>query len=124
MEFLLATLVGAAAGALGAMGLGGGGVLLLWLALHGTGQLAAQGMNLAFILPVGLVGLWCHRKNGLVELRTALPMALGGLAGLAAGVFLAERLEEGLLSRLFGALVALLALRELRAAWRSRRRGE
>ena len=124
MEFLLATLVGAAAGALGAMGLGGGGVLLLWLALHGTGQLAAQGMNLAFILPVGLVGLWCHRKNGLVELRTALPMALGGLAGLAAGVFLAGRLEEGLLSRLFGALVALLALRELRAAWQARKRGK
>ena len=64
-----AVLAGAAAGALGAMGLGGGGVLLLWLAFSGMDQLAAQGVNLFFILPVGAAGLWLHRKNGLVAWR-------------------------------------------------------
>ena len=77
-----AVLAGAAAGALGAMGLGGGGVLLLWLAFSGMDQLAAQGVNLFFILPVGAAGLWLHRKNGLVAWRAALPMGVGGLAGL------------------------------------------
>lgn len=118
MELLISTLVAAAAGALGAMGLGGGGVLLLWLALTGTDQLAAQGLNLAFILPVGLLGLWSHRKNGLVDFRTALPMVAGGLLGLGAGVFLAGRLGSLLLSRLFGGLVGIIALRELWSAWR------
>ena len=80
-----AVLAGAAAGALGAMGLGGGGVLLLWLAFSGMDQLAAQGVNLFFILPVGAAGLWLHRKNGLVAWRAALPMGVGGLAGGGGG---------------------------------------
>ena len=116
MELFISTLVGAAAGALGAMGLGGGGVLLLWLALSGADQLSAQGLNLAFILPVGLLGLWFHRKNGLAAFRVAVPMVLGGLLGLAGGVLLAGRLGSALLSRLFGGLVGIIALRELWSA--------
>lgn len=111
-NWLGTTLVGAAAGALGAMGLGGGGVLLLWLALSGVDQLAAQGVNLVFILPVGAVGLWLHRRNGLVAWAAALPMAAGGLLGLAAGVALAGRLPGQTLSRLLGLLIGAVALRE------------
>lgn len=110
------TLAGAAAGALGAMGLGGGGVLLLWLALSGADQLAAQGINLVFILPVGAVGLWLHRRSGLVSWRAALPMAAGGLLGLTAGVALAGYLPERTLSRLFGLLIGAAAVREGRTA--------
>ena len=102
-----AVLAGAAAGALGAMGLGGGGVLLLWLAFSGMDQLAAQGVNLFFILPVGVAGLWLHRKNGLVAWRAALPMGVGGLAGLGAGVALAGRLPGTALSKLLGLLLAV-----------------
>lgn len=101
-----------AAGALGAMGLGGGGVLLLWLSLLGMDQLTAQGVNLFFILPVGAVGLWLHRKNGLVVLSAALPMALGGLLGLGLGTALAGWLPSGLLRKLFGLLIAGVAVRE------------
>lgn len=111
-SWLGAALAGAAAGALGAMGLGGGGVLLLWLALSGVEQLAAQGINLTFFLPVGAVGVWMHWRAGLIQPRAALPMAAGGLIGLAAGVALAGRLPGALLSKLFGALVAALAVRE------------
>ena len=94
------------------MGLGGGGVLLLWLAFSGMDQLAAQGVNLFFILPVGAAGLWLHRKNGLVAWRAALPMGVGGLAGLGAGVALAGRLPGTALSKLLGLLLAVVAVRE------------
>lgn len=117
MRGMLASLLPAlAAGALGAMGLGGGGVLLLWLSLLGTDQLAAQGINLLFILPVGAVGLWLHRKNGLVVFSAALPMALGGLLGLGLGTALAGRLPGTVLRRLFGLLIAGVAVREGREA--------
>ena len=111
-------LPGAAAGALGAMGLGGGGVLLLWLSLLGMDQLAAQGVNLLFILPVGAVGLWLHRKNGLVDLAAALPVALGGLLGLGMGTALAGWLPGSALRRMFGLLIAGVAVREGREAIR------
>ena len=71
LHLFAAALAGFAAGALGAMGLGGGGVLLLYLALTGTGQLAAQGVNLTFFLPIAALSLVLHRKNGLVELSAA-----------------------------------------------------
>ena len=98
LHLLAAALAGFAAGALGAMGLGGGGVLLLYLALTGTGQLAAQGINLTFFLPIAALSLVLHRKNGLVELSAAQPVAGGGV------------------------LVALTALREARSALRLFRR--
>ena len=123
MRGMLASLLPAlAAGALGAMGLGGGGVLLLWLSLLGTDQLAAQGINLLFILPVGAVGLWLHRKNGLVVFSAALPMALGGLLGLGLGTALAGSLPGTVLRRLFGLLIAGVAVREGREAARLLRR--
>ena len=75
-------------------------------------QLAAQGVNLFFILPVGAAGLWLHRKNGLVAWRAALPMGVGGLAGLGAGVALAGRLPGTALSKLLGLLLAVVAVRE------------
>lgn len=111
-ELIFSTLPAIAAGALGAMGLGGGGVLLLWLSFQGMDQLAAQGVNLLFILPVGAVGLWAHRKNGLVEFSAAIPMALGGLLGLGLGIGLAGRLTGGVLRKLFGVLIGAVALRE------------
>lgn len=117
-DWLGTALAGAAAGMLGAMGLGGGGVLLLWLALSGVDQLAAQGINLVFILPVGAVGLWLHRKSGLVDWRAALPMGLGGLLGLGLGVALAGCLPGKALSRLFGLLIGAAAVREGWTAFR------
>lgn len=118
MNWIAIAAASAAAGLLGAMGLGGGGVLLLYLTFIGTSQLAAQGINLVFILPVGLLGLWFHRKNGLVDLRLAQPMILGGILGVAAGSLAAGMLSEELLGCLFGGLILIIGLRELWSAWR------
>ena len=97
-------------------GLGGGGVLLLYLTFAGVSQLAAQGINLVFILPVGLLGLWFHRKNGLVDWPLAVPVILGGLLGVAAGSLGAGMLTEDLLGRLFGGLILAIGVRELWSA--------
>ena len=117
-SFITDTLAGLAAGVLGAMGLGGGAVLLLFLTLSGVDQLSAQGINLTFFLPVAALGLLLHRKNGLVRLPAALPMAAGGAAGLLAGVALAGYLSAPALARAFALLTAFIALREARDALR------
>lgn len=109
--FLWAAAFGA--GALGAMGLGGGGILMLFLATTELSQRAAQGVNLLFILPVGLAGLWFHRKSGLVEGRLLAPMLLGGAVGVALGGLLAGYLPEPLLCKLFGLLIIVIGAKEL-----------
>ena len=96
-------------GTLGAMGLGGGGILLLVLVWAGWPQMTAQGINLLMILPVGLLGLYCHRKNGLTDCKAAGPL----LPGVLLGVLLGTRLGENILRTCFGVLILLLAAREL-----------
>ena len=113
MSWLVIALASVVSGALGAMGLGGGGILLLVLVWSGMPQLTAQGVNLLMILPVGLLGLYFHRKNGLTEKQAALPLLWGGLPGVVLGVWLGSRLEEGTLRSCFGVLILLLAAREL-----------
>lgn len=113
---LFSSLIAFLSGLLASLGLGGGSILLLFLTFTGMEQLAAQGVNLLFVLPVGAVALFLHRKNGLVSLAAAFPMAAGGLVGLGAGVLLAGRLTGGMLSRLLGALMLLIAIREARGA--------
>lgn len=101
------------AGAVGAMGLGGGGILMLYLVTLELSQRAAQGINLLFILPVGLTGLWFHRKNGLIDKSVLLPVLLGGVVGVALGSVGAGLLPEPLLRRIFGLLITLIGLKEL-----------
>ena len=75
--------------------------------------MTAQGINLLMILPVGLLGLYFHRKNGLTDGKAAWPLLLGGLPGVLLGVLLGTRLGENTLRACFGVLILLLAAREL-----------
>ena len=113
MSWLLIAAASVLSGALGAMGLGGGGILLLVLVWAGWPQLTAQGINLLMILPVGLLGLYFHRKNGLTDRRAAAPLLWGGLPGVLLGTLLGNLLDESTLQTCFGVLILLLAIREL-----------
>ena len=66
----------------GALGLGGGGVLVLYLTLgmH-VPQLRAQGINLLFFLPCALVSILMNWKKKLIHWKSVIPMALGKLFG-------------------------------------------
>ena len=113
MSWIWIAIASVLSGALGAMGLGGGGILLLVLVWAGWPQMTAQGINLLMILPVGLLGLYFHRKNGLTDGKAAWPLLLGGLPGVLLGVLLGTRLGENTLRACFGVLILLLAAREL-----------
>ena len=126
--WFLPALAGLLSGMAGAMGLGGGSILLLYLTLWaGVPQLRAQGINLIFFIPNAVVALLLHSRSGLVDWRTALLSALAGLLGAGGGFLLAERVGDGGLRTVFGIFMLLLGLRELFAkpsdeAERSRRR--
>lgn len=115
-------LAAAGAGLLGAMGLGGGGVLMLYLTTLELSQRSAQGINLMFILPVGLVGLWFHRKNGLIDGSVLPYVLLGGVLGVVLGSICSGLLEEALLRRLFGLLLLAIGGKELYTGIKLRRK--
>lgn len=111
---LAALLAGLLSGIIGAMGLGGGAVLIIYLAVFaGTEQLAAQGINLIFFLPIGALAVIIYAKKGKIIWKKTLPIAAGGLLGTVAGIISARLLGGDLTAKLFGAMLIILGAREL-----------
>lgn len=84
------------------MGLGGGGVLLIYLTVFAQiPQLKAQGINLLFFLPVGLIAIIIYSLKHLIEWKIVFKMWLGGILGVSLGVLLTKTIETELLSKIF-----------------------
>ena len=98
-EWVLPLAVGAATGVLSGFGVGGGTLLLVYMtAFAGVDQHLAQGINLLYFLPAGLMALPAHVKNGYIE----KPVLLAATA-----------MEVGLLRKFFGAFLIVVGLMEL-----------
>jgi uncharacterized membrane protein YfcA len=118
---VLAGAVGLVAGVLaGLFGVGGGILFVPTLTLVlGLTQIHAEASSLLAILPTAAAGAWQQRRYGNVRWRASLVLALGAIAGVGAGVQIAEALPEHVLRRLFGVLMLAVAGQ---LAWRTRRK--
>jgi uncharacterized protein len=108
---LLAVALGAAAGVLaGFFGVGGGILFVPTLALGlGLTQLEAEATSLAAIIPAVAAGAWRQHEHGNVRWRAAAIIGVASVAGVEAGVRVADALSEDVLRRLFALLVLALA---------------
>ena len=108
---LAAALLGAGAGVLaGLFGVGGGILFVPTLTLVlGLSQLHAEATSLLAILPTAAVGAWRQQRYGNVRWRSALILGLAAIAGVEAGVQIAEQLPQDTLRRLFGVLMLIVA---------------
>jgi uncharacterized membrane protein YfcA len=101
-------------GALGSMGLGGGGVLIIYLTLGaGLSQRAAQGLNLLLFIPCAIIALFIYLRKGLIHRKTALLSAAFGLIGAVAGTFLSGIMDAGILRKIFAVMLLIIGLKEL-----------
>lgn len=101
-------------GIFASMGLGGGMVLIVYLTVFaGFSQLVAQGINLVFFIPIAIISLVLHTKNKLVEWKKAVPAVLWGTVAVIISAWLANRIEQSLLSKAFGIFLILMGLKEL-----------
>lgn len=105
---------GILSGALGAMGFGGGGILILYLTLYkNMPQLTAQGINLIFFIPSAILALILHTKNKLVEWKTAIKFILLGLIGVGIGYLIISNLDENILRKIFSCILIIMGIKEL-----------
>ncbi len=107
--------LGICAGVLsGALGVGSGIILVPTLVLLcGFGQKSAQGMSLAVMVPMALVGALRYWQNPKIEMNAAIVglIIIGALAGVLAGAALAGRLPSGILRRVFAIVLVIAAVR-------------
>lgn len=108
-----ALLAGLFSGLVGAMGLGGGAVLIIYLNLFtDTKQLTAQGINLLFFIPIASVAVIVYAVKKQIKWKLTLKIALWGLLGAAVGLWLTNILGGEITGKIFGGLLCLMGLRE------------
>jgi len=95
----------------GLFGVGGAFVAPpLLTTFFGLRQLEAQGLALALVSPSALLALLAYAGAGRVDWLVGLPLALGGIAAISAGVAFASRLPERRMRLAFCGLLLLTAV--------------
>jgi len=82
----------------------------LLTAFFGVRQIEAQGLGLALVCPSAVVALFTYAKAGQVYWLIGIPLAIGGIAAISAGVAVAHRLPERRLRLGFCVLLMLTAV--------------
>lgn len=111
---IIALLAGLLSGILGAMGLGGGSVLIIYLALFtDTKQLAAQGINLLFFIPIAIFAVAVYAFKKQIKWKTVIPFGLGGIIGAVGGIMLTDVVGGKFTAKVFGGLLIILGTKEI-----------
>ena len=114
ISWILPLAVGAATGVMSGFGVGGGSLLLVCMtAFAGVEQRLAQGINLLYFLPAGLMALPAHVKNGYIEKPALLPAIGAGLICAVLSAWAATSMDVTLLKKCFGAFLIVIGLMEL-----------
>jgi len=114
--FMAAGVCGVASGL---FGIGGGVLLVPFLALFfAFGQHRAQGTSLiALIPPTGLLAFLWYAKTGYVSWKTGLLLIPGILVGGILGGWLAKQLPPRRMRQVFAGLMFVLGVWQATAAW-------
>lgn len=117
-------LVGLVIGAwAGAMGLGGGLLAVPALVLlYGVELHVAAGTSLLMFIPNSIVGSVVHLRQGTASAWWGWLLALSAAPGTVAGAFLGLSLDAVVLGLVFGTFALAMAIREIAALVRRRRR--
>ena len=114
MNFIPASIVGLASGVLASMGMGGGFVLVVYLAVFtDIAQKAAQGINLLFFIPITIIAVVLHIKNKLIDIKTALVCSALGVPAVVAGFYLVQYMENDWLRKGFAIFIIIAGLKDL-----------
>lgn len=101
-------------GIFASLGVGGGMILIIYLTVFGGfDQLSAQGINLIYFIPIALLAVIIHSKNGLIRWKIILPSILTGAVFAAAGTFAARYIGSPWLKKIFAVFILLIGVKEL-----------
>lgn len=111
MSTIISIFAGFLSGLIGAMGFGGGGVLIIYLAVFmNIPQLKAQGINLLFFIPCAVVATIIYTVKKQVNYKEILPVILGGVSGAIISSFLLNMINTQYLSKIFAVFLIVTGI--------------
>ena len=121
-------IAGFIASSLAAMGVGGGGLLIIYLTeIVGIEQRSSQGINLIFFLCASISALSVHLRKRKLAFDLALCFGISGSLGAAIGCTIAKNASNELLRHSFGILLLIagsITLYKTASAFIKRRRSK
>ena len=106
-------------GVAASLGIGGGMVLMIFLTVFGGfEQLEAQGLNLLFFLPVALLSIILHNRNGLIDKKAIAPSAISGAVAAVTGTALAHYIGNENMRYIFAVFLLFVGIAELVKSFR------
>ena len=95
-------------GALSGMGIGGGGLLVIYLTLiRGAEQINAQGINLYFFVFASIAALFIHCRKRRIDYSLVLLLSALGMPVSLLGSLLASVTDPYLLRKIFGIMLII-----------------
>lgn len=115
MFIILSVLTGVLTGILsGMLGIGGGAIMVaITVSLLHVSQHTAQAAALAAIIPTAFVGAAKHHKNGLLNYKVGIYLAIGGIVGGFIGSNFANTLNDNMLCKVFSIFFAAIGIQLL-----------
>ena len=93
---------------LAGMGIGGGGLLVLYLLfVREMGQVASQGINLVFFICAGIASLVYHKRKRRINVRLMLFLIVFGVVGAITGAYCASVIDPEIVRKIFGWLLII-----------------
>ena len=118
LDFVAAVLLGALSG----MGIGGGGLLVIYLTLvRSVDQISAQGLNLFFFIFASAAALFVHLTKRHIPFGILFFCSAFGMVAAYFGAAAANAVDPALVRKLFGGMLMIaggIALLRNVSAWR------
>ena len=97
--------------ALSGMGVGGGGLFVIFLAIFtDIPQLTAQGMNLLFFIFSASSSLIIHLTHRKIYVALIVVLILSGAVGAIFGTFVSQKIDPDILRKIFGAMLVITGI--------------
>ena len=107
-------LAGTISGTLGAMGLGGGGVLIIYLTIcENLEQTKAQGINLIFFIPMAIIAIFIYSRKKLISWKIVIPASALGIPGAILGAYISSSIDNNILSKIFGFILLVIGISQI-----------
>lgn len=114
MSSISTFLAGTLSGILGAMGLGGGGILIIYLTIfEHLEQTKSQGINLIFFIPTAIIAVIIYSNKKLISWKFVLISSLIGIPGAILGSYTSSIIDNSILRKIFGLLLLIMGSMQL-----------
>lgn len=101
-------------GIFASLGVGGGMILIIYLTVFaGFDQLAAQGINLVYFIPIAALAVILHSRNHLIEWKKIIPSIITGAVFAVLGTLAAKYIGSPGLKKIFAVFILLIGIKEL-----------